>query len=209
MGDQVVGTLPLDKPLRVVAGTSVMQVRAEGFVSVSRPLVVSAGGLARETIELAPIPRVELPVRASVPNEAAAPEPGDIAAPVVAAPIVDSAARKRNLRIAGGVGLGVGLAVGALGFAAYGVRESKAANWNNKTRFGCGPSSQVDSCNQDWQAAQLAQTLEIVGLVGGGVIAAASVVLLALPVRKEGAKRAAVECGGGPGALGIACGARF
>jgi hypothetical protein len=65
---KVVGTLPLSKPLRVVAGQVTLEVTLEGYYPVRREVIVSAGALSTESIELlvmatpiAPPPETEQP----------------------------------------------------------------------------------------------------------------------------------------------------
>jgi hypothetical protein len=47
-----VGQTPLERPLRVVAGTVIVQVQAPGHVSTHRHVTISAGQLSRETFQL-------------------------------------------------------------------------------------------------------------------------------------------------------------
>jgi len=49
------GTIPLAAPLRVVAGSAVLEVTAAGYHPLTRNLQVSAGSLARETVTLVPM----------------------------------------------------------------------------------------------------------------------------------------------------------
>src|SRR5262249_29627013 len=51
-----VGQLPLERGLRIEAGHRTLEVRALGFQSTSRTIIVSPGETARETIELRPNP---------------------------------------------------------------------------------------------------------------------------------------------------------
>jgi tetratricopeptide (TPR) repeat protein len=47
------GTLPLENPIRLVAGSAAVTVRADGYEPVTRTLQVSSQSLARENVELA------------------------------------------------------------------------------------------------------------------------------------------------------------
>ncbi len=49
------GQTPLSAPLRVVAGTAVVELSAEGFHPMTRSLQVNAGSLARENVTLVPM----------------------------------------------------------------------------------------------------------------------------------------------------------
>jgi tetratricopeptide (TPR) repeat protein len=75
---RLVGELPLRNPLRLSAGTAVVQVRAQGYAHVQRPVTIIAGQLTRETFQLVPLAR-------SVAAPAGAP-PAFVEAPVVAEP---------------------------------------------------------------------------------------------------------------------------
>ncbi len=54
LNGHVVGRCPLPTPARVVAGTVVLEVVADGYWPISRNLRVAAGGVNREQVELAP-----------------------------------------------------------------------------------------------------------------------------------------------------------
>jgi hypothetical protein len=60
--------LPLRAPLRLPAGTVVVQVQSPGYLPVQRPVTITGGQLARENVLLVPLP-VPLPT----PRAAAAP----------------------------------------------------------------------------------------------------------------------------------------
>ncbi len=51
---QPAGTLPLARPLRLIAGSVSVEVRANGYQPAQRSLTVTAGSLARESIDLLP-----------------------------------------------------------------------------------------------------------------------------------------------------------
>jgi tetratricopeptide (TPR) repeat protein len=86
---RLIGALPLRAPLRLSAGTAVIQVRAEGYAHVQRPVTVTAGQLTRETFDLVPLTRAPIPE----PARSAAPEVF-VQAPAVAEP-APSFARSR------------------------------------------------------------------------------------------------------------------
>jgi hypothetical protein len=67
---QSMGRLPLAGPLRLAAGTVVVQVQAAGYVPVQRPVLVSAGQLARESLRLVRmvLPSAAPPVAAVGPS---------------------------------------------------------------------------------------------------------------------------------------------
>jgi hypothetical protein len=69
-----VAMLPLRAPLRLGAGTAVVQVRAEGYAFIQKPVTIVAGQLTRESFSLVPIASaVTAPPKAPVFVEAPAP----------------------------------------------------------------------------------------------------------------------------------------
>jgi tetratricopeptide (TPR) repeat protein len=70
---RLIGELPLRTPLRLSAGTAVVQVRAEGYAHVQRPVSVIAGQLTRETFDLVRLARAPIPAPTPVPTFVEAP----------------------------------------------------------------------------------------------------------------------------------------
>ena len=106
------GVLPLDTPVRVEAGTVVVEVRATGYETARRIVAVGPGGSAREDLHLVRLP----------PSDAA-PESAHIEAPTPASQLRAPPPRARNARLenAGLVAIGAGVAGVAAG-AYFGVR---------------------------------------------------------------------------------------
>lgn len=63
---KVVGTLPLAEPIRVVAGTVSVTVRAAGYVEKTTPLTVGPKKWLRERFDLPPVPVRTAPARSMV-----------------------------------------------------------------------------------------------------------------------------------------------
>lgn len=59
--DRICGTLPLSKPLRLVAGSAVITVSATGYVAVTRTIRMTARTRNRETVELVKLPVIAPP----------------------------------------------------------------------------------------------------------------------------------------------------
>lgn len=90
---RLVGITPFAEPLRWVAGTLQLEVTLEGHYPVSRVVVIPAGRLVRESIELAPLPPsaptpevTPTPTTPDVPRRERRPTPATIVAPV---PVVE------------------------------------------------------------------------------------------------------------------------
>jgi hypothetical protein len=149
-----VGVLPLAAPLRVEAGSVIVEVRATGYAAARRITSVDPGGSARESVHLVPLappgPVVEAPAP-SMPKDARPPPPSPPAAPpsvVVGDP---------PMRAASFVVLGAGL----LGLAAgtyFGVRTFTTKSDRDSVCTGPGGACPVGSngLNLDSQARMLA-----------------------------------------------------
>jgi hypothetical protein len=59
VGGKKVATLPMDGPVRVVAGETVLEIHASVYEPLRRPVTIPVGSLAREPIDLVPIPVAE------------------------------------------------------------------------------------------------------------------------------------------------------
>jgi hypothetical protein len=162
-----VGTLPLRAPLRVEAGSVVLEVRASGYTSVRRVTSVEPGGTAREPITLVPItaptPTPEPPVK---PPPSAVP-------PAQPAPVTPPAP-DRTLRVASFVAFGAGaLGIGAGAF--FGVRTLAVKSDRDAV---CGASScgspQGVALDGDARSLALRST---VWFIAGGAAALTGVLL--------------------------------
>jgi tetratricopeptide (TPR) repeat protein len=63
---QPAGKLPLGAPLRLGAGTAIVQLQADGYAPVQKPVTVVAGQLTRESFVLVPVERASAPPPAFV-----------------------------------------------------------------------------------------------------------------------------------------------
>lgn len=89
---RVVGQLPLDGPVRVVAGDVVVRVSAEGYEPISRPVTIGSGRRAREVFRLVPIASEDAASAGEIPAEPQGvrrtPPPGSVDFGVPHAPTV-------------------------------------------------------------------------------------------------------------------------
>ena len=195
---QRVGALPLPRPVRVVAGTTTLEVLAPGFLPVRRGLVVTPGALTRETVTL-------LPVDAAV-NVAPAPDwntrevvPVPVAPPP-AGPAPGGTQRVLAWTTAGVAVLGVGVGVAALV-----LRNNAVAQWNDPSCLANG-RTRLENCAPDRDSALTAGAASIGGFVAGAALAVTSVVLFVTAPSARDARTARFGCGPGPGDVGITCG---
>jgi hypothetical protein len=109
------GSLPSSAPLRVVAGSLVIEVRALGYAPMRRQTSAEPGGSVREAVELVPLaPETGEPGRSVRPTEPIPPPPSLVLAAVPAQP-------RRVTRNAGLVLIGGG-AIGISAGSYFGVR---------------------------------------------------------------------------------------
>jgi hypothetical protein len=155
-----VGELPLQAPVRLDAGTAVVEVRKRGFVTVRRPVEIAAGAVARERVVLvqdmaAPQPLAPVPA----PSVATAPAASRAAAPRASTPVA--------AYVVGGVGI-VGLAIagtfGGLALSKKGQLSSSCLDAG-----ACGSPADKDANAAAHRYALIADVGAAVGVVGLGV----------------------------------------
>jgi len=191
-----VGTLPLREPLRVVAGTALLTVRAPGHMTLNRTVTITAGHVVRERVPM-PLTPVEAPAARVAPEE------GRGVREARPGPVTTGGGTQRTLAwvAAGGavalLGGGIAATVVQAGADAY---ISDAANL-------CAAAG---ACAEQRDTQDTAHTLSIVGYVGAGALAVTSAVLfLTAPSGTRARATGALACGLGPGTAGVACAVNF
>jgi len=236
---RTVGRLPLGQEVRIAKGPAEIEVRADGYVPVTRTVVITGGGREQVSLALAPAPQAAeaaLTAPASRPTSRAA-GTGEAAAAATSPAQEAVAPADRGGRVLRGLAWGAaGVAVAAL---AYGGIEtasmvSKKNDFNNRTvasPTADDPNHRLPECttmNLTPACASLrsdydsAKTLAIVGFVTAGALAAGSAVLFALtsapPVERQAASSGRshalarpefLGCAAALTSRGIVCGARF
>jgi hypothetical protein len=155
---RVAGKMPLDRPLRVEAGSVSLEVRATGYLPVVRTINVPANGLAREPITL--VAAVSGP-----PGVRAVPEMAPPAHTTGASPI------KRPL----GIGLGIA-GIGALGVGVgfHLLRESRASDFNRdcliNSMTGAISGLPAANCQSRYDGVQQARNVAIAGYVAAPIL---------------------------------------
>jgi hypothetical protein len=177
-----IGTMPLTA--RVEAGSRTLLVRARGYHPTSRVVQLAPGSTARETIELV-----------------VAPEDGARGDRTVI--VTTEGGVQRTL---GWVAVGVGGALVAVGVVGLLSRQAAVSSYNDdRTCPGLGSAAQPPQCADKVSRADTWQTVAIIGLAGGGVLAVGGVVLLI--TAPSSPARARVACG--PAAGGLSCSGIF
>jgi PEGA domain len=102
------GRLPLAAPLRLPAGTVVLQVQAGGHVPVQRSVMVEGGQLARESFQLVKLtPVIPLAPAAAAPAAPSAPPLLNASDQPAPAPLLGSGDTRRRRVLYGAIGLTV------------------------------------------------------------------------------------------------------
>ncbi len=201
-----IGALPHEEPVRVLPGTVLVEVEADGHHPLQRQVFVSAGSLARESVRLVPIPTV---VDTPDPDPDPAPDPDVVVVPdpVVADPPTPD---RSVLPALGGVAVGLGLLSGVVSFVTFRLRESHVETFNGDACIST-EQSRIQLCADEHAAAQRNERASVATLVLGGAMTVAGALLIVLGVRanQDADEQAGAFCAPGPGDVGLRCGARF
>jgi len=185
IGGTVVATLPMREPLRVPSGALTYEVLATGFVREVRRVEITAGvdALTRENLALTP-DAVTPPVVAPPPSPppVAAPPPAPVVVPreiePPTTPLPPPSARGGWMRPTAIAATAVGGALLVGGAVALVVGAGAAETYNDNTRcFVLGRGSRGTQCGSERSTAELMGALSVAGVVGGGLLAAAGVIL--------------------------------
>lgn len=203
LNGQVIGTLPMENPKTVEAGSYVLEVNKPGFYRLRRPVSVPGGVLTRET--------VELNERTGGGTEA------DAASGSPAEPPSFWASSGMTWTLAG-----IGAAAGVTSGVSFLLRERAAEHWNDNGRCLSGSTTEVNSTRADLcgNVRNDIDTAEQVGIVSGVVglafVGAALTHWIATSSSDEpgvdsadrGSKSTgSVQCT--PGVLSVMCGGTF
>ncbi len=146
-----------------------------------------------------------------VTSPSVTPRPASAHAEVVApAPLLASVPRSEEhadpppFRTYGVIAGGAALLSAGLGVLGLVLRNSAATSWNSPACLQ-GNMTRGQNCNNDYQTGQTWQTVETAGFIAGGALAVASIVLFALPVRRE----SPIALVPGPGDVGVGCRVAF
>jgi hypothetical protein len=183
------GTLPLAKPVRVVAGAVVLEVRANGYGPIRRTIDVPPGERARESVILV----------ANAPAAVVAmPAPSPLAGP-------DTSRVRRAIgwtTIAGGGVLVAGGIAASIAYAVYAIK------YNDDSQCLRVPGLRRDQqCGTELGTAETSLITAVAAFTAGGLAAGAGVYLLATSSPRNAGPSAAIACR--LGAASFACAGRF
>ncbi len=199
--DERVATLPMAEPARVAAGTNVVEVRAPGYVAMTRRVQVEPGQESRETFAFVrEAPLALAPARPFAPTF-----------PVEAPELARGGDAQRALAWVTLATGAAGIGVGVFALARRGGLVTRYDEHRDPECPGTDSATQPTVCAGFLDDIGAMQALAIGGFVGGGALSLLSTVLFAtLPPSEESARGlASVRCGGGPGLAGVSCGGVF
>ena len=182
------GSLPLLKPLRVVAGKQTIEVRAAGYEPVIQSVQMPPGSEFDETISLHPVEPSMVPAQVEVPT---APMLGLRTPPRRSSPSDASADLKQTLAWAF---LGGGLAVVAAGAALQVAAATNASTYDDDKRCLFGDLSRDERCGAFRDRAEVDHALAVTGISLGAASFLASVIVFATTSRHS--RTANVRCKG-------------
>jgi tetratricopeptide (TPR) repeat protein len=169
--------LPLSAPLRVAAGTAVVEARAAGYEPVRRRVEVPPDGHVREAFALTK-------TRPAPPPEAPRAPGPPAARPSLALPL-------------GLLGAGGAIVAGAV--AAHVVALKNAAEYNDDSRCFIKPLTRDERCGDQREAAQIGRGIAIGGYVIGGASLAVGTYFL---IDRRSPRQARIACAPSLGGLG-------
>lgn len=191
LNGRLLGTLPLSGPVRSTVGSFRLEVRREGHYPVQRPIVITGGGLVRESVHLEPLPANESwrAVGVAAPGRAVASLPDG----------VDDAGEASWLAwaFAGAAGL-----AGATTAGAIIIREQHADRWNDDSRCLEVARSREQICGDERDKVNTAESVALVSgtLTGvfalGAVLTAAGVFDVEAPAHEVGLRGCGVSFSG-------------
>jgi hypothetical protein len=185
-----IADLPTAEPIRIVAGTHTLEVRAEGYMPARRIVDVSGNGRVQESFVLTALPIAESePLRPIDSTE----KPGEEASLKLSTAAWISAASLAGLLVAGGTALA--------------VREINVATYNDTRRCVVAPMTRDQRCGSYRDAADTAELVAIGALTGAGVAAVATGFFFFRDITKS--RRVETSLGCGPAGLGVTCAGTF
>jgi tetratricopeptide repeat protein len=164
LNGRLVGTLPLSEPVRVVIGSYLLEVRLDRHYTAQRPIVITGGGLVRESFRLEPMPA----------DDRGAP---GASTPAGAAASVTKINDEHPVR----PGLtwtlaGASAVAGTTTVVAVILREVHAGRWNDNARCLRADQTREQVCGSEREAAETAGTVALAGGVLTGLFAAGALV---------------------------------
>ncbi len=198
--DQVVGTTPLVREVRIEVGDHTIRARADGYEPVSQSVHVANGGTSEPLLITLDLRREVLPEAPRV----------SVSTTLRTSPRPDDVAPHRDWhRVAGWISVAGSGAFAALGVVAMVVGDGAASRWNDNSRCLLGAQTREEQCSDARATTETMRSLAITGFVGAGVFGAAAAVFFLTAPRGAPTRAAILRCAPEVGTLGLTCGGRF
>jgi len=169
------GKLAVNGAIRVESGTHDVEIRAPGRHASSRSVMLTPGGVARETVALEPL-AASTSTSTSTSTSASPSTPTSSASPGDPNGNEVIGAAQRSV---GWAFLGTSAALVVTGFAGIGARSIEITSYNDDPSCpGLASVDQPPLCQSKIATAQTWTTVSIVGFVGAGVLATGGAILL-------------------------------
>lgn len=168
LSGRLVGSLPFAAPVRSKVGTYTLEVRLEGHHPARRPIVITGGGLVRESVQLEPWPE---DVARSTPGQGGAREPALGAAPAGGAEAEAGAEAEGGAWLTWTLGGAAALA-GAATIGAVALREVYAGRWNDNARCLELERTRAEVCAGERDKVETAETWAWITGGAAGLLAA-------------------------------------
>lgn len=190
-------TLSLDHPTNTVflaPGHAALTAYSPHGETLTRTLVLTAGVTTQESLHFAPDAPVQRETPHETPRRALGPTPQT----------------GRTQRILGWTSSGLAVVSFGVSLLAWRLREGAVSDYSAQCPTGATADlSVVTRCTTLHASAESDvsqwQTLTTVGIITGGLFAVAAAVLFATAPRERATRHGALQCGGGPGDLGLRC----
>jgi hypothetical protein len=202
----------MSEPAPLVVGVVRVEVRLAGRYTVVRDVEIAAGAVAREQVELRPLPPEPPPVVTPPVVTPPVVTPPVVTPPVVTPPVVTPPVTATASPVAPRVGwalVGVGGASLVAGAVLLGLREARANDFNNYGAMQCSERDGVpqggEACTALHGEASAFGGAAIGTLATGAVLSVVGAVLLI--TSPSSPSRASLVCA--PGLLGGGCALRF
>lgn len=191
LNGRLVGTLPMDQPIRVQAGIYTLEARLPGHYPVTRSVALAGGALVRESLELSP-----------KGDAAGGAMGGGAATPEDVGPGRASSAGWPTWAFSG-----LALVSGVVTVGAWATREQHADVWNDDSRCLSPGMTREEACGSELRDGERAETWMLVGAASTATFATAAIVSYLLRDTKEEAAVGSLSCGFGLAQL--SCAGRF
>jgi hypothetical protein len=183
-----IGTLPLEAPVRVPIGSYTLEVRKDGYHTLSRPVAISGRSLLRESVELG--------------QREAEPPAWRMSAGGAGGTAIED--RSGSPRWLSWTLVGASAGAAAVSGVAFAVRERHADRWNSEECLAPG-STRGQTCPEELDAGRNAEQLAIGAAILSGVLLGGAVVSFVLQKPDEPDQAALTLEGCGLAAAGARC----